>query len=355
MDFRLRDNQVLTGELNLDPTFHPLDILYLDEGADGATPSDEIEYESDSSSSDGEQSANNDTQVEETVEQEQEAIAPEEEELQPEQPALPIPETTEQEEGNWLEATEPGMEVEKVNKEDPPEPEYGERHGEIDNENIVESTGVNEQYNLRSRERNQTEATLLHIVNEWRPLDKFGHRYGFVAHLLFVQMSAKKGLQMFGEEAVKVIISEFEQLIEKNVFIPRMFHDLTGEQRNRALRAITLVEQKRNGKLKGRTIADERGQRDYLTKEEAASPTVSLEALFLSCAIDAYEERYVVTSDISGAFLQADMDDFVLVVFEGVMVDLLCQLRNDYKEHVFVTKSGKNFYTYNLTRPCTEP
>ena len=202
LDFRLRDNQVLTGELNLDPTFHPLDISYLDEGADGATPSDEIEYESDSSSSDGEQSANNDTQVEETVEQEQEAIAPEEE-LQPEQPALPIPETTEQEEGNWLEATEPGMEVEKVNKEDPPEPEYGERHGEIDNENIVESTGVNEQYNLRSREKNQTEATLLHIVNEWRPLDKFGHRYGFAAHMLFVQMSAKKDYRCLEKKLLK--------------------------------------------------------------------------------------------------------------------------------------------------------
>ena len=56
---------------------------------------------------------------------------------------------------------------------------------------------------------------------------------------------------MFGEEAAKVIISEFEQLIEKNVFTPRMFYDLTVEQRSRALRAITLVEQKRSGKLKG--------------------------------------------------------------------------------------------------------
>ena len=129
-----------------------------------------------------------------------------------------------------------------------------------------------------------------------------------------------------------------------------MFHDQTVEQRNRALRAITLVEQKRSGKLKGRTVADGRGQRDYLTKEEAASPTVSLEALFLSCAIDAYEERYVVTSDISGAFLQADMDDFVLVVFEGVIVDLLCQLRNDYKEHIFVTKSGRKLLYVQLNK-----
>ena len=43
----------------------------------------------------------------------------------------------------------------------------------------------------------------------------------------------------------------------------------------------------------------------------------------ITAAIDAMEHRDVATADISGAFLQADIDEHVLVIFEGVMVDLL--------------------------------
>ena len=68
LDFRMRDNQTLTGVLNLNQKYYPLDISYLDKGAKSIAPSDEEEYELDSSLSDGEQSANNETQVEERVE-----------------------------------------------------------------------------------------------------------------------------------------------------------------------------------------------------------------------------------------------------------------------------------------------
>jgi hypothetical protein len=57
-----------------------------------------------------------------------------------------------------------------------------------------------------------------------------------------------------------------------------------------------------------------------------------------------------VTSDISGAFLQADMDDFVLVVFEGKMVDLLCKIDEQYKKHVFITKSGRKLLYVQLNK-----
>ena len=43
----------------------------------------------------------------------------------------------------------------------------------------------------------------------------------------------------------------------------------------------------------------------------------------ITAAIDAMEHRDVATADISGAFLQADIDEHVLVIFEGMMVDLL--------------------------------
>jgi len=45
-----------------------------------------------------------------------------------------------------------------------------------------------------------------------------------------------------------------------------------------------------------------------MTKTETSSPTVSLEAMMLSCAIDAKEGRCAAVTDIPGAFLHADMD-----------------------------------------------
>ena len=70
-------------------------------------------------------------------------------------------------------------------------------------------------------------------------------------------MSATKGLKMFGERAENAIVEEFKQLVHtENVFEPKMFNSLTTKQRYLALRAITLIKEKRDGKVKGRTVAD---------------------------------------------------------------------------------------------------
>ena len=60
--------------------------------------------------------------------------------------------------------------------------------------------------------------------------------------------------------------------------------------------------------IKGRVCADGRKQRDWLSKEDTSSPTVSTEGLMLSCMIDAMKGREVATVDIPGAFLQTGYD-----------------------------------------------
>ena len=187
-----------------------------------------------------------------------------------------------------------------------------------------------------------------------KPQDRFSHRYGYALHVIMTQMSAKKGLRKFGERAADAIVKEFQQLHDKAVFKPRIFESLSGEDRKKALRAITLISEKRDGKIKGRTVADGRAQREYTDEADAASPTVSVEALLLTCAIDATEKRKVITADISGAFLQADIDKLVTVVFEGTMVDLLIRTDEMYKDYVHTTKSGKKLLYVQLTRLCTD-
>ena len=213
---------------------------------------------------------------------------------------------------------------------------------EVEEANIIPDTGVNPRYNLRAREH------IAHL-NVRAPFD-YTNRYGYAAHMLMVQVSAKKGLKLFGERAAVAIITEFKQLHDKAVFKPVAQHSIPYEEKRKALRAITLVQEKRCGKIKGRTVADGSSQREYINAEDAASPTVSLEALMITAAIDATEKRDVATADISGAFLQAEIDELVLVVFEGVMVDLLLKTDPIYQKFVHVNRNGKKVLYVKLTK-----
>jgi len=68
------------------------------------------------------------------------------------------------------------------------------------------------------------------------------------------------------------------------------------------------------------------GYWEYTTKEDVSSPTVSLEAMMISCAIDLKENRYVAVMDIPGAFLYADMDDMVHMLLKGTIAESIVRL-----------------------------
>ena len=80
---------------------------------------------------------------------------------------------------------------------------------------------------------------------------------------------------------------------------------MSHEEKKKALRYLVFLKEKRDGSIKARGCADGQSQRDYTTKTETSLPTVSLEAMMLSCAIDAKEGRHVKVTDIPRAFLHA--------------------------------------------------
>ena len=75
--------------------------------------------------------------------------------------------------------------------------------------------------------------------------------------------------------------------------------------------------------------------------EDATSPTVSVETLLLTCVIDAMAEHKVTTADISRVSLQTEIDEDVIIVFEGQMVDLLIITDPSYEEFVHIYSSSK--------------
>ena len=77
-----------------------------------------------------------------------------------------------------------------------------------------------------------------------------------------------------------------------------------------------MIKEKIYGRIKGRTVADRKNQRNMYSKEETSSPMVSNDAFMLSLItiIDAMEGRDVATADIQGAYLQAKRIDFTLLL-----------------------------------------
>jgi hypothetical protein len=131
------------------------------------------------------------------------------------------------------------------------------------------------------------------------------------------QMSMKKGIKVFGPDGVAAVKKEMLQLHERKVMSPKHAKELTPEQKQEALAYLMFLKRKRCGKVKGRGCADGQKQRAYTPREDAASPTMATESIFLTAVIDALEGRDVAIIDVAGAFMQADMDELVHVRFTG--------------------------------------
>lgn len=71
--------------------------------------------------------------------------------------------------------------------------------------------------------------------------------------LVFVteQMSAKKGLKVFGNAGAEAIMSELQQLLYRKVMVGRKPADLSRKQKQAALKYLMFLKQKRCGKIKG--------------------------------------------------------------------------------------------------------
>jgi hypothetical protein len=178
-------------------------------------------------------------------------------------------------------------------------------------------------------------------------------RYYIIAcNVMFTQMSAKKGIKMFGKHALAAMLKEYKQMDQgpmpgKSVFGPIAYEDLTKKEKREALEAVNLIKRKRCGKLKGRTCANGSKQRKYLKIDETVySPTCTTEGLITTLVVDAMEERDIAIFDVQGAYLQTKMpqDKNVILVIRDEFVDILCEVNPEYKKHVRIVNGRKVLY-----------
>ena len=157
------------------------------------------------------------------------------------------------------------------------------------------------------------------------------------------QMSLKRGLKAFGEEGKKAVVKEMQSFKDFEVLEAILASELTRQQREDALPLMMSLKKKRSGDIKGRGLAGGHKDRGKIPPEEATTPTVITESLYISSAIDAYERRFVALLDIPSAYLHAKTGNRVnsIVVLDGILVDLYLQVDPSAASKVQHLKNGK--------------
>ena len=103
---------------------------------------------------------------------------------------------------------------------------------------------------------------------------------------------------------------------------------MTQSKRQKAQITLAYLTEKRDETYKGRTIYNGKPTWEWLSKENSASPTASLEAILLTVIIDTGKERDITTIDIPNTFIQTPMEikegeEQVIMKIAGVMVNIL--------------------------------
>jgi hypothetical protein len=95
--------------------------------------------------------------------------------------------------------------------------------------------------------------------------------------------------------------------------------------------AFIFLTEKRSGEIKARKVLGGNVQRNYISKDEASSPTAYTESVIMTAVIDSKERREVTTVEIPNAFCQTVITDKdakhqSIVRLGGPVVDILCEI-----------------------------
>ncbi|CAJ1948819.1 unnamed protein product [Cylindrotheca closterium] len=163
--------------------------------------------------------------------------------------------------------------------------------------------------------------------------------------VLFIQQYyLNKGLKLFKEGGNKAVMKELDQLIQRECWKPIHVEDMTDLEKRRAQDAMMFLAEKNTSEIKGRCVYKGDGTREWLSREDSSSPTAALEAIMITCIIDAYEGQDMMSLDISNAFIQTQMPmdarSRVMMKITGLLVDMMIQLEPRYCDYV-VIENGK--------------
>jgi hypothetical protein len=137
----------------------------------------------------------------------------------------------------------------------------------------------------------------------------------------------------------------------RDTFKPQSASELSRDKKKGALESLMFLKEKRDGSIKGRTCAD--GWEQWETAEPVAttSPTVYLKYVLVTSTIEAFEGREVAVVDIPGAYLSADMDEEVIMLLRGRLVELMVKTApNIYRKYMTVDANNQHILYVKLQK-----
>ena len=160
--------------------------------------------------------------------------------------------------------------------------------------------------------------------------------------MILSQLSLKQGIKEWGaEKADESIMREFRMLHDQKCWIPRDPTTLTRKERVTALSTVVFMKEKRDGKLKTRSCVNGSSQREYIKKEDAASPTVATDSVFITGTINAHENRDNMSFDIPGAFVTTKTDEYVIMTLRGHLCEIMTRIDPKlYRKHITKDRKG---------------
>ena len=111
-----------------------------------------------------------------------------------------------------------------------------------------------------------------------------------------------------------------------DTWVPKDPTMLSRAEKVKALSSLMFLKEKSIGKVKVRACVNGAPQRAYIHKEDASSPTVANESVFISSVIAAHKKRFVRCYDVPRDFLHTESDENVLMVLRGELVEMMVHI-----------------------------
>ena len=134
---------------------------------------------------------------------------------------------------------------------------------------------------------------------------------------IMTQCNLKPGLCKFGARGSAAAMKELTQLHIMDTWEVMNPMKLGQEEKMKALLSLLFLKEKQMEQMKGRACINGAPQRAYISKEKAASPTMSTESTFITSAKTASENRKVRCYDVPSAFINTKVDEDVMMVLKG--------------------------------------
>ncbi len=142
-----------------------------------------------------------------------------------------------------------------------------------------------------------TQLGLLFLQDTWY---KYSSK---VVGMVMTQLSLKAALKQWGKDAKAAVEAEAKQLHWHNSFRPVHWKDVDKERQKQILESHVFMKKKRTGQIKACKVAGGNKHRDFISKENASSPTVAMESVLLTSLVDVQENHDVAIVDIPNAFI----------------------------------------------------